>query len=94
MPRALLAFGPRFPRALLLQYSCLGQAPMAREGNLKQEVGAMDMYSLTGIVGLLAIAVLSALAARAEQGLRHKTSRRDSSLRTQQQITIGKAHCR
>jgi hypothetical protein len=54
----------------------------------------MDMYSLTGIVGLLAIAVLSALAARAEQGLRHKTSRRDSSLRTQQQITIGKAHCR
>jgi hypothetical protein len=54
----------------------------------------MDIYGLTGIVGLLAIGVLSALAARAEEALRQKTSRRDSSLRTQQQITIGKAHCR
>ncbi len=54
----------------------------------------MDIYNLGGIVGLLAIAVLSALAARAEEGLRHKTRRRDSSFRTQRQITIGKAHAR
>jgi hypothetical protein len=54
----------------------------------------MGIQSLTGIVGLLAIGILSALAARAEAGLRHKTSRRDSALKTQQQITIGKAHAR
>jgi len=54
----------------------------------------MVIQDVTWIVGLLVIGCLSALAARAEDSLWIKSKRKDASLRTQQLITSGKAHCR
>jgi hypothetical protein len=54
----------------------------------------MDVYCLTLITGLLAMTLLSALAARAEERLWSKARHRESRLRAQQQITGGKSHCR
>jgi hypothetical protein len=46
------------------------------------------------VIGLLIIAAFSALAARAEEALWSKCRRRESYLRMQQQITLGKSHIR
>ena len=61
----------------------------------RREGGAMDSYNLVCVVsGLFIIAGFSALAARAQQALWGKCHRRESCLRTQQLITLGKSHCR
>lgn len=55
----------------------------------------MNDYSLIFVViGLLIMAAFSVLAARAEEALWSKCRRRESCLRMQQQITLGKAHIR
>ena len=46
------------------------------------------------VIGLLVIAAFSVLEARAEEVLWSKCRRRESCLRMQEQITLGKSHIR
>lgn len=46
------------------------------------------------LAGLLIITSFSVFAARAQAALWRECRRRDSCLRTQQLITLGKSHCR
>jgi hypothetical protein len=55
----------------------------------------MNDYSpIFAVIGLLIIAAFSVLAARAEEAFWSKCRRRDSCLRTQQEITLGKSRTR
>jgi hypothetical protein len=46
------------------------------------------------VAALLPVFLFSVMAARAEERLWKKYRRRDACLRMQQQITMGKSHCR
>jgi hypothetical protein len=55
-------------------------------------MGGFDL--LICVVALLLVASFSVGAGRAEERLWKKCRRKDTYLRMQQQITMGKAHCR
>ena len=55
----------------------------------------MDIYNvLLAIIGVIIIALFSTLATRAEQAMWRKCRSRRCCRRLQEQIAMGKAHCR
>lgn len=55
----------------------------------------MDIYNvLLAIIGVVIVAMFSTLATRAEKAMWRKCRRRHCCRRFQEQITMGKAHCR
>jgi len=53
-----------------------------------------DYNLIFAVIGLLIIAAFSLFAARAEEAFWSKCRRRESCLRRQEQITLGKSHIR
>jgi hypothetical protein len=63
--------------------------------NTEEEVGVMEVYNLLfSAMAIVIVAVFSTLATRAEKAMWRKCRRKQCCLRLQQQITMGKSHCR
>jgi Flp pilus assembly pilin Flp len=61
----------------------------------EEEVCIVEIYDLLlGAMAIIVIAGFSTLATQAEKAMWRKCRRRQCCLRLQQQITLGKSHCR